>query len=117
MLILSPWLAVCLPALQTAPDSGVPSTPAANRAAVSFHAPVRLSASDGPLAVEAPGYAAPTWYDLDGDGLRDLIVGQFKNGQLKVYRQLGRGETGLPRLAEGTWLQAGGEVAQVPGVW
>ncbi len=77
-----------------------------------FEVPVRMKAGDRFVQVDAPGFAAPCWHDVDGDGQGDLIVGQFDDGKLKVYRGLGRG-----KLAPGEWLKAGGEVAQVPGVW
>ena len=71
-----------------------------------------MKAGDAFVKVEAPGYAAPCWHDVDGDGKGDLVVGQFNDGKLKVYRGLGGG-----KLAPGEWLKAGGQVAQVPGVW
>ena len=43
---------------------------------------------------------------------KDLVVGQFNGGKMKVYRNLGGG-----KLAEGEWLEADGEIAEVPGVW
>lgn len=77
-----------------------------------FSDPVRLKAGDEVVRVEAPGWACPSWHDLDGDGKKDLVVGQFRGGKMKVYRNLGGG-----KLAAGTWLEAEGEVAEVPGVW
>jgi hypothetical protein len=77
-----------------------------------FHSPVRLQAGEEFVRVESPGYACPGWFDVDGDGREDLAVGQFNGGKIKVHRGLGDG-----KLAAGEWLQAGGEVAQVPGVW
>jgi hypothetical protein len=80
--------------------------------AAEFERPVRLKAGGAAVRVEAPGYAAPCWADLDGDGQKDLLVGQFNQGKIRVFKNLGGG-----KLAAGTWLQAEGQVAEVPGVW
>ena len=77
-----------------------------------FHPPVRLTAGGAPIRVEAPGYAAPCLVDVDGDGKLDLLLGQFNKGKIQVFKGLGGG-----KFAKGTWLQAGGQVAEVPGVW
>jgi hypothetical protein len=80
--------------------------------AAEFHPPVRVSAGPEPVRVEAPGYAAPCWADVDGDGKKDLLVGQFSQGKIRVYKNLGD-----DKLAAGEWLLAEGAVAEVPGVW
>ena len=80
--------------------------------AAEFRPPVRLEAARVPVRVESPGYAAPCWADIDGDGRKDLLVGQFKKGKICVYRNLGD-----DKLAAGEWLKAEGAVAEVPGVW
>ena len=77
-----------------------------------FEPPVRLKADGVPVRVEAPGYAAPCWADIDGDGRKDLLVGQFHDGKIRVYKNLGDA-----KLAPGEWLKADGEVAKIPGVW
>ncbi len=77
-----------------------------------FSPPVRLATADGPIQLEKPGYAAPCWHDVDGDGKADLVVGQFAGGKIQVFKNLGDG-----KLAKGSWLQAGGKTAEVPGVW
>lgn len=84
---------------------GVPQGP-------QFEPPVRMKADGEFIQVEAPGYAAPCWADVDGDGKKDLLVGQFAGGKIKVYKNKGNGE-----LAAGEWLQADGKDAEVPGVW
>jgi hypothetical protein len=80
--------------------------------AAEFQPPVRLEAGGVPVRVESPGWAAPCWADIDGDGKKDLLVGQFHGGKIRVYRNLGDG-----KLAAGEWLKAEGAVAEVPGVW
>lgn len=77
-----------------------------------FERPVRLTADGVPIRVERPGYAAPCFADLDGDGKPDLLVGQFNGGKIRVYKGLGG-----TKFAPGTWLQAEGKAAEVPGVW
>ena len=77
-----------------------------------FETPARLEAEGVPVRVESPGYAAPCWADIDGDGKKDLLVGQFSKGKIRVYRNLGDA-----KLAPGEWLQSEGAVAEVPGVW
>jgi FG-GAP-like repeat len=73
---------------------------------------VRLKAGGAAVRVEAPGYAAPCLADVDGDGKLDLLVGQFRQGKIQVFKGLGAG-----KFATGTWLQAEGKAAEVPGVW
>jgi hypothetical protein len=41
-----------------------------------FKPPVRLKAGDAAIRVESPGYAAPCWADINGDGKPELLVGQ-----------------------------------------
>jgi hypothetical protein len=74
--------------------------------------PVPLHA-DGKLIDHGPawGHCGPTFADVDGDGLADLVVGDF-SGQFTVYRNTGTA-TG-PKFATGQLLKAGGEVAKVP---
>jgi hypothetical protein len=90
----------------------LPFCGAAVCSAQEFERPVRLKADGAAIRVESPGYAAPCYVDIDGDGKKDLLVGQFNKGKIKVYKNLGGG-----KFAAGTWLQADGQVAEVPGVW
>ena len=84
---------------------------AAGRAA-DFEPPVRLTAGGAAIRVESPGYAAPCWADLDGDGKKDLLVGQFRQGKIRVFKH-----EGGARFAPGKWVEADGKAAEVPGVW
>jgi hypothetical protein len=94
-----------LPALLLAGSAAVCS-------AADFEPPVRLKAGEAAVRVESPGYAAPCWADIDGDGKKELLVGQFNQGKIRVFKQLE-----AARFAPGNWLQAEGKVAEVPGVW
>jgi hypothetical protein len=80
--------------------------------AADFEPPVRLMAGNAAVRVESPGYAAPCWADIDGDGKKELLVGQFNKGKIQVFKHLGSA-----KFAAGNWLQADGTVAEVPGVW
>ena len=80
--------------------------------AAEFARPVRLQGDGQAVRVESPGYAAPCWADVDGDAKKDLLVGQFRQGKIRVYKNLGNN-----RLAAAKWLEADGKVAVVPGVW
>ncbi|MSR75363.1 MAG: VCBS repeat-containing protein [Planctomycetes bacterium] len=74
-------------------------------------APIMLQAGGKPIEVDI-GHAAPLHYDFDGDGVRDLLVGQFGGGKLNIYRNTGTESS--PIFAAGVFLQAGGADASVP---
>jgi hypothetical protein len=80
--------------------------------AAEFEPPVRLKAGDAAIRVESPGYAAPCWTDIDGDGKKELLVGQFNGGKIQVFKHFGE-----RKFATGEWLRAEGKTAEVPGVW
>jgi hypothetical protein len=80
--------------------------------AIEFAPPVRVKAGGAPIRVEAPGFAAPCLADVDGDGVPDLLVGQFHQGKIHFCKGLGGG-----KFAKPTFLQADGKPAEVPGVW
>ena len=60
----------------------------------------------------AVGHAAPYLYDFDLDGVRDLLVGQFGNGELLIFRN--GGSDAAPVYAAGTTFEAGGAKGTVP---
>jgi len=97
--------------------------------------PVRILAGGKPIDVTT-GHAAPYVLDFDGDGVRDLLVGEFgdgefpvnqlpaklekgwkqpdafANGRLRIYKN--RGTDAEPRFEDFTLLQAGGADATIP---
>ena len=77
-----------------------------------FQPPTRIKAGGVPVRVESPGYAAPCWADLDGDGKKDLLVGQFKAGRSASTRISARASS---RPGSGSGRRRA--VAEVPGVW
>jgi hypothetical protein len=74
--------------------------------------PVKILAGKLPLDVQRSGHAAPFVGDFDGDGLPDLLVGQFTDGKLRIYRNVGT--RGQPRFDGYDWFKAGDDFARVP---
>jgi hypothetical protein len=73
--------------------------------------PVRLEAAGKPIDTDI-GHAAPFVCDFDGDGVRDLLVGQFGKGNLWIYRN--EGTNSQPKLAAGVKFKDGKEDGCVP---
>jgi hypothetical protein len=71
----------------------------------------KLEAVGKAIDVEV-GHAAPAYVDFDGDGLKDLLVGQFGSGKLRIYKNVG--SSSQPKFEEFEFLQAGGQDATVP---
>ena len=99
------WLLVtALLGVATAPDgAGGPSPELA--------APVRIEAAGKPIDT-AVGHAAPFVGDFDGDKVADLLVGQFGDGILWIYRN--QGTAARPKLAAGVKFKDGHEDGRVP---
>lgn len=51
--------------------------------------PAPIEAGDEQIDVEHVGHAAPCVGDFDGDGLKDLLIGEFYRGQMRIYRNYG----------------------------
>ncbi len=81
-----------------------------------FHEPRQIKGGDKLIEVESPGYASPGLADFTGDGVPDLLVGQFRDGKIGLYKGI-KGEDGKLSFGAHEWLQAGGEIAKIPGVW
>jgi hypothetical protein len=86
-------------------------SPAAGDPAKELLPPVRLEADGKPIDT-AVGHAAPFVGDFDGDGMKDLLVGQFGEGILWIYRNVGTNTQ--PRLAAGVKFKDGKPDGRVP---
>jgi hypothetical protein len=74
--------------------------------------PVPIQAGGRPLDIQRHGHAAPFVGDFFEDGTLALLVGQYHEGRLRIYRN--SGTRTQPRFDTYVWFQAGGQVASVP---
>jgi hypothetical protein len=88
-----------------------PSQQAGPEARRELAAPVKVLAGKAPIDVEV-GHAAPCVADLGGDGKLFLLVGQFGEGKLRVYPNVG--SKTQPRFEKFEYLHAGAAMASVP---
>lgn len=111
---LAAALLVCgarAPAQEPVPYDTAPDEPKAV-ATEALLPPTRLSAANGVIDSGADwGHSSPWVEDVDGDGKRDLVVGDF-SGLFRFYRNVGTNEK--PSYAAAVNLQAGGADAKVP---
>jgi hypothetical protein len=78
---------------------------------VELLAPFAVEAGGAPI--DAPGgNSAPCVADLDGDGLFDLFVGEYEDGLVRAYRNLGA--RGAPRFAPGELVRHAEGPVKVP---
>jgi hypothetical protein len=84
---------------------------AADPAPAELAAPVQILAGGQAIDVDI-GHAAPFIADLKGDGSSVLLVGQFGEGKLRLYPNVGAKNE--PRFEKFEWLKVGGAVATVP---
>ncbi len=93
-------------------DAGLVADLAGNKLAVGEYAVVAgLQGFDfkSDIVATVDSYAMPTWYDFDGDGLGDLVVGEKTSageGKVRVYRNVGSATE--PRFGGFTYLTVGG---------
>jgi len=76
-----------------------------------FQEGVRLKADGEVIDVEI-GHLVPCVTDWNNDGKKDLIVGQFSGGKIRLY--LNRGTDSAPAFKDFTYLSAGGEEISLP---
>ena len=76
-----------------------------------FNEPFKVLDGTQPINVEI-GHAAPLLYDINGDGKKELLVGQFGGGKLRIYKNVGTNSN--PQFEGFTWFQAGGQLASIP---
>ena len=72
---------------------------------------IRIEADGKPIDVQV-GHAAPHYADFDGDGTKDLLVGQFGGGKLRIYKNVGTDVE--PQFADFEFFQVAGADATVP---
>ena len=69
--------------------------------------PIQIEA-DGKAIDARVGHLVPVAVDWNGDGKKDLLVGQFLGGKIHLY--LNKGTDADPKLTDAGELQAGGKV-------
>jgi len=98
------------PTLADAPSAAVTD----NEAPTELDAPVRLAAQGEPIDIGVLSkfaHAGPWIADVDDDGDRDLVVGDFP-GYFWLFEN--EGDDSKVRYAKGRKLEAGGRAAKTP---
>lgn len=91
--------------------SGLAATVVAAEPASDFAPPVRLQSEGRDIDTgEVWGHSGPALADIDGDGRRELVVGDF-SGKFRVFPNVGT--EAEPKWGPQTYLMAGGEEAKV----
>jgi hypothetical protein len=75
-----------------------------------FHNYVYVEANNSPIAVSS--HANPSVIDWDGDGVKDLLLGEFTGGMIRFYSN--DGSNSAPHFTTFTYLQADGAIIQLP---
>jgi hypothetical protein len=64
-----------------------------------------ITANGSPITVPL-GCSSPFIYDWDGDGVKDLLFGQFTSGKVQFWKN--SGTNAAPIFTTGSYVQAGG---------
>lgn len=101
-----------LPAVWFSLPLAVVGTAAGGEIHKELKAPVRVEADGSPIDTGGIGYAAPFYGDFDGDGTRDLLVGEFSQGRMRVFRN--HGTDHQPALKDYELFRAGRSLGKIP---
>jgi hypothetical protein len=74
--------------------------------------PIQIQVGGKPLDVERDGHSAPFVGDIDGTGVPALLVGQYHEGRLRIYKN--SGTRNKPQFSSYTWFEASGKPGRVP---
>ena len=86
--------------------------PPAPAASSELAPPVQIFAGDKPIDTDI-GHAAPFFGDINGDGKSELLVGQFGEGKLRIYTNIGTKQE--PKFDDHfAWFQADRQDGKVP---
>lgn len=79
-----------------------------------FESPFQVHSEGTPITIPR-GYTFPSCLDLDKDGLKDLILGEYgKGGELYFYKNIGSKTT--PEYGKAQNLMVGDKILKVPGI-
>jgi hypothetical protein len=98
-------------AILTAIAMGIGAPPEPTDWAKQLDQPVRLEAAGKPIDTVV-GHAAPYVCDWEGDGKQHLLVGQFGDGILWIYKNVGT--SSAPKYASGVKFKDGNKDGRVP---
>jgi len=68
--------------------------------------------TDNGTPIDVGNYGAPAMYDWNLDGVKDLVLGQFTQGKIRLY--LNTGPDSAPQFDGYTFLKSGGVDITLP---